>query len=119
VVEVDQIPTLFTIYGAGYVAIFAIYGALYLHARRNRAALELSPFEAALTNAEVAHHAGLCAVGLVAIALARLLPVGLSGLSGFAYVLIGLVETWHGARESRLRLELAGRTADPGEQEGT
>jgi uncharacterized membrane protein len=116
VVEVTQIPTLFTIYGAGYVAIFAIYGTLYLHARRNRAALELSPFEAALTNAEVLHHAALCAVGFVAIALARLLPVGLSGLSGFAYVLIGPVETWHGAREGRLRRELAAPSADPADR---
>jgi uncharacterized membrane protein len=112
VVEMDQVPTLFTIYGAGYVAIFALYGALYLHARRKGAALELSPFEAALTNAEVAHHAALCGVGLVAIALARLLPVEMSGLSGFAYVLIGAVETRHGAREGRLRRELASRAPD-------
>jgi uncharacterized membrane protein len=108
VVEADQIPSLFTIYGAGYVAIFAIYGALYLHARRKRAALELSPFESALTDAEVAHHALLCAIGLLAIALARLLPIEIAGLSGFTYLLIGAVETWHGAREGRMRRELSG-----------
>jgi uncharacterized membrane protein len=116
VVEADQIPALFTIYGAGYVAIFAIYGVLYLHARRKRAALELSPFESALTDAEVAHHAVLCAVGLVAIALARLLPVEIAGLSGFTYLFIGVVETWHGAREGRLRRELAGAAPDLREQ---
>ena len=107
VIEADQVPALFTIYGAGYVAIFAIYGALYLHARRHREALELSPFESALTNAEVAHHGLLCAVGLLAIALARVLPLELAGLSGFTYILIGPVETWHGAREGRFRRELA------------
>ena len=107
VVEADQIPALFTIYGAGYVAIFAIYGTLYLHARRHREALELSPFEAALTHAEATHHGLLCAVGLLAIALARVLPVELAGLSGFTYILIGPVETWHGAREGRLRRALA------------
>src|SRR5207237_515622 len=112
VVDAEQIPALFTVYGAGYVAIFAIYGALYLHARRQRVALELSPFEAALTGAEVAHHALLCAVGLVAIALARSLPIEAAGLSGFSYVFIGAVETWHGAREGRMRRELAGGAAD-------
>src|SRR6184192_3904993 len=30
VVDAEQIPALFTVYGAGYVAIFAIYGTLYL-----------------------------------------------------------------------------------------
>jgi hypothetical protein len=93
---------------AGYVAIFAIYGALYLHARRKRGALELSPFESALTDAEVVHHGLLCAVGLLAIALARLLPIEVAGLSGFAYLLIGAVESWHGAREGRMRRGLSG-----------
>ena len=71
-----------------------------------------SPFEAALTSAEVAHHALLCVVGLVAIALARSLPIEAAGLSGFTYVFIGAVETWHGAREGRMRRELAGGAAD-------
>src|SRR2546430_6114274 len=73
VVEPDQIPALFTIYGAGYVAIFAIYGALYLHARRKRAALELSPVESALTDAEGAYHAFLRAFGLLPLSHAALL----------------------------------------------
>ena len=38
---------------------------------------------------------------------ALLLPLPLAGFSGFGYVLIGVVETWHGATQGRLRRELA------------
>jgi uncharacterized membrane protein len=105
-VKPEQVPALFTIYGAGFVAIFGIYGALHAHALRRRVALELTALEEALTRGEIAHHIALCVVGLIAIALARFLPPHVAGLSGYVYMLIGAVETWHGMRASRLRREL-------------
>src|SRR5262249_31078981 len=41
----SQVPLLMEIYGAGFVAIFAVLALLYLHAYRKRAELALTPLE--------------------------------------------------------------------------
>ena len=60
-----QIPALFEIYGAGVVATFAILAAMYAHAYRIRAALELTLVEVLDTRVQIYRNLGFVAIGLV------------------------------------------------------
>ena len=109
IVRSDQIPALFIAYGIGWLAVNSGFAALYLHAFRKRALLELSPLEEKLTW----RHMWLClsngSVGLISIAFVLLVPPPYAGLGGFAYALIGVVEGVFGGLEGKV-LE-ADRTA--------
>lgn len=102
-IRTDDLPLLFAVYGSGFAAIFALYAILYLYAYRRRSELSMSPLEVALTRNEVLRNGLMAALGLVCIGLAELLPLHLVGISGYAYFLVGLIESWRGAVAGRLR----------------
>jgi uncharacterized membrane protein len=97
-IRLDQIGPLFAIYGLGFAAVFLFLAALYGYAFRRRDELELDELERFLTRGEVIRNLLFVGLGGFSIALAYLLPLRLRGLAGYSYALIGLVETWHGAR---------------------
>ena len=107
----DQGDTLMIIYGLGYMAVFAIFAALYWHAYRRRAEMELNEIEAHDTRVEITSNLLYVAVGLVSVAIAALHLGGTASAaySGFTYALLGPVHAVHGriAGRRRKRIEKA------------
>jgi uncharacterized membrane protein len=118
-IRTDQVPSLMAIYGSGLAAIFALYAMLYVHAYRQRANLSLSPLEVALTRNEILRNVVLCVLGLGSVGMAELLPASRSGLAGYAYFLIGPIESWHAAAAGRLRRRYTDEQPVPREEPTT
>lgn len=85
----DDIPRLMVIYGLGYIAIYAVFSLMYLHAIRKKLELELSPTELFDTRTNLYAKLVTMFVGCIAIILAVVVPVGFSGYTGFAYMILG------------------------------
>jgi len=105
-IRVDEIPTLFTIYGLGFFLTMAAFALLYGHAYRLRDALELDPLERHVTVSEGFGFLLIGSIGLLSVIVANLLPVGSSGNSGYVYALIGPVAGFHGYWMGRRRRRL-------------
>ena len=107
-IESGQIPTLLTIFGVGYAAIFLIFALLYYHAYRRRAELELNELEVHDTWTSVSEN--LLHVLIGALSIVVTLITG-SGFGGAVYWLIGPVQyingTVMGKRSKRLEQRLA------------
>ena len=106
VITQDQIPVLFEIYGGGVVATFAILAAMYAHAYRIRAALDLTPVEVLDTRVQIYRNLGFVAIGLVSMLVAaitaRVAPQQV-GYAGLVYFSIGIVEWSLGEYHGRMR----------------
>jgi uncharacterized membrane protein len=109
VVRAQQIPTMLAIYGAGFVAVFAIFALLYWHAYRKREALELNELEVFDTHTQLQDNLLMVAVGLLSTTLALLNGRRFSLLAGLAYWLIGPVQFLHGAIMGKRRKRLQQR----------
>jgi uncharacterized membrane protein len=102
--SIEQVRTVMAVYGGGYVAVFAVFALLYLHAYRLRHRLQLTRAEIVVAQAHVAECAVMIGVGLVSIATALFGPSRWSAmLSGFSYFLIGPAQYVVGVRYGRLR----------------
>lgn len=102
----QDVPLLMTIYGIGYAAVFGILAVLYWNAYRKRADLELDPHEALLTQQSLFENFGVACIGLLSALVAHMLPLGKSGLAGFAYFLIPAYATACGMYFGRRMKEL-------------
>jgi uncharacterized membrane protein len=94
----DELDALFAVYGAGWMAVFLCFAAMYWRAGRAHALLELTPTERATATLEAEFALAFAAVGLVSLVFAL---AGLSywyGLPGFVYSLCGFVGWWYGRR---------------------
>lgn len=96
-IAATQVPTLFLIYGAGFIAVELTFTLLYAHAYRSRGALELSPREAFLTRAAIGRNlvsASVAALSIL-IALTGKLPITWAGwvyfLNAPAHAIYGMV----------------------------
>jgi hypothetical protein len=107
-VEGDQMGTLMLIFGIGYVAVFAVFILLHLHAYRKRRELELNEIELFDTRNSIQESALNCGVGLLSMCLAAF-GGRYAGLAGPVYLLVGVVLTIHGTfmGKQRRRLEIA------------
>jgi uncharacterized membrane protein len=112
-VNPSQLATIFAIYGAGFVAIFAMFGLLYRHAYRKRAELGLDELESFDLTASAGGHMVSVGVGLLATAIALFAPGSLASLSGFTYFLMGPAHWVYGTRTHRRRAALEARLAAP------
>lgn len=74
---------------AGYVAVFLMFAALYLHAQSKSEQLELSPRERVLTRFGVWEQIVHVSVGAAVVVAASALPLIWAPLAGFLYFLIG------------------------------
>lgn len=106
VIEGHQIPTLLTIFGAGYAAIFLIFALLYYHAYRKRAELDLNELEIHDTWNNIAENLLHVLIGVLSIITAL---VTRSGLAGLIYWLIGPVQFVNGMVMSKRRKRIAER----------
>ncbi len=86
IADVD-VPSLMVIYSLGFTAVFLLFALMYLHAYRKRTELALNEYEILLTRHTAINHLALAAIGLMVVAAAELLPVRLSGFSGFIFLL--------------------------------
>jgi uncharacterized membrane protein len=101
--SLEDLGSLFTIYGAGFGAIFLCLALMYLRAGRRASALGLNPDERYEAYTMMRHYAIFVLVALISIALAQA-GVGLHfGLPGFTYALLGPFCGAHGAWSGRRR----------------
>ncbi len=83
-----DVPELMLVYSLGFLAIFAIFSLLYLHAYRLREQLELSEIEQVATRASIQMHLIYVAVSLLSAALAFTGSIYLAALAGWCYALL-------------------------------
>ena len=108
-----QTPTLMTIYGLGFAAVFGIFALLNYHAYRKRDELELSPFERFDTVTAIQESLISGGVALLSIGLAQTMAASVSGLAGFTYFLLGPALATHGALRGRRFRKLQAESATP------
>jgi uncharacterized membrane protein len=93
---IENLSTLFIIYGGGFAALFLCVALMYRHAHRMSKHLGLSTHEEREARFLFRHYSIFVVVALLSIGLA-LLDVGLRwGTPGFAYVLLGPLCYGHG-----------------------
>jgi hypothetical protein len=97
------------IYGIGFVAVFAGLTLLYRRAWSLSGALGFDALETWDARAGTIRHAATTVVGLVAIALALVLPDRLVGFAGMFYAVLGPVHGILGYRLGSRRVALAAR----------
>ncbi|HEX8393865.1 MAG TPA: TMEM175 family protein [Longimicrobium sp.] len=114
VLQNGQWPMLMVVFSAGYIAVFAVFALLHLHALRCRETLELTEVEVFDTVGNVRESALNVSVGVLSILLA--LFGGMLGpmLAGCAYWLIGPVMWINGMVAGRARNRLVSRLAADG-----
>jgi uncharacterized membrane protein len=113
VITLEQVPVIFEIYGAGVVAAFGTLTAMFVHAYRCRAALELTPLEVLNTRLQIYRNAAFIAIGtlsiLIAAFAARFAPRQV-GFAGIIYFLVGIVEWTLGEYAARKKKQMVSTT---------
>jgi uncharacterized membrane protein len=116
-IAAQQGRNLIMIFGAGYVAIFTIFGLLYWHAWSERDALALTPLERLITRHSMIHQVAMVVIGLGSMLLALLLSEQLVGLAGFFYFVTLPYFTVSERIFGRQQRQLVAQTALDGELE--
>jgi len=80
---------MFTVYGVGFAAVFALIAAMYAHAYARREELELNDVERIDTRESVVDNVCMAAFGIVSLILAQFAPQ----LAGPVYFLICIPKT--------------------------
>ncbi|MEJ7809268.1 MAG: TMEM175 family protein [Gemmatimonadaceae bacterium] len=110
VIRGDQWPRLMQVYALGYMAIYALFMLMTLHAYRLRDRLELTVLEAFDTRSEASEHAVLFGVGLISLLLATIADVSehrtYAFYAGMLFPLIGPIMWAHGTFWGRRRRTL-------------
>ncbi len=108
---------LLRIYCVGFMVVFLALTALYRHAWRRRAALELDALGGFDARAGVIRHASTAAVGAFSLLLTFVLPDRLLQWSGWLFGALGPIHGILGYRQgsarARLEADLAARTPSP------
>jgi hypothetical protein len=99
-----QTPVLMSIYGAGFSVINFLFFLMYANAKAHAKELKLNDREFFETQTTVFINLILAFVGICSVALAWLLPLEYSGMSGFAYFFIGFAYLfWYSYRGRKSR----------------
>ena len=83
--DVNQIGSLYAVFGAGFSTLAGMLVALYLIALKRRTQLALSPLEVFYTRADALVWSLAAITGLVSTLLAILLPDAVSPAAGYVY----------------------------------
>jgi hypothetical protein len=110
-VSPHELARLFEIYGAGFIAIFLMFGLLYWHAYRRRQVLGLSPLELLDVKIAAGSHAVSAAVGVLSVGVAALAPGNYPAFAGFSYFLMGPAHWLYGSAMGRKRRALLAASA--------
>ncbi len=106
IIEARQIPTLLTVFGLGYAAMFLIFALLYYHAYRKRAQLQLNELEIHDTWSYVMENLLHVLIGVGSILVTLITK---SGFGGAVYWLIGPVQYLNGEMRGKRRKRLEQR----------
>lgn len=102
----DDLATLFVIYGVGFGSIFAVIAAMYARALHFADELRLDPVELFLTRSGIVQTLLQAGIGALSIVFA-LAGIGLEwGLPGWTFMLAGPLMGMHGSWEGRRLREL-------------
>ena len=86
----EQVRSMMTLYAIGFIAVFVVFGLLYMHAYRMRRQLELTEDDVFYAYSQIGECGVMVAFGLVSIVLAQTMPLRWSAFAaGFVYMLIG------------------------------
>ena len=88
--EGNQKATLMLIFGAGYLAVFAVFTLLYWHAYRKREPLDLNRFELFDTRNSIQESLLHCAIAVLSMSLILFGGPQYAGLAGLTYMLTGV-----------------------------
>ncbi|HEX4266775.1 MAG TPA: TMEM175 family protein [Steroidobacteraceae bacterium] len=104
-----EIRMLYTIFSAGFSAVFGVFWLLYRYAWSCREELELTPLERLRTRHSMMDESSMVMIGIVSILLAQLGPSSAAALTGFVYFAIPVYHTvagsiW-GGRERKLQAD--------------
>jgi uncharacterized membrane protein len=89
----QEVRTLFTIFSAGFSAIFCVLWLLYRYAWSCRKELELTPLEQLRTRRSMIDESFMVLLGVVAIVLARLAPAPILSMTALIYFAIPVYHT--------------------------
>lgn len=102
----EQAPVLMEIFSIGFTAVYAVFALMFANAYRLRESLELNQFELIETRTFIVLSWALAVTGLVAIAVAMVLPGQRSSYSGCIYATIPITWQiiWRWGRRQKRRL---------------
>jgi len=103
---IEDVNHLFTIYGAGFVAMCLTLVLLNLHAWRKREELELDALERHQLRAELGAWLIVAGAGALSVALGLLLPPTWTGVPGWAYMVLPVAMPLFGRANARGRARL-------------
>lgn len=110
-IQLGEMPILMSIYGAGYVAIFAIFLLLHVHVYRHRDRLQLDQVELFDTRSMLYENLINVSIGLTSILVALIGGPSMSGISGLVYMLIAPAMSINGMVRGRKRRKFDGAKA--------
>ena len=98
-----QLARASAIYGLGFIAVFIMFGLLYLHAYRKRRELGLTPLEVFKIKTFAGHHMVSAAVGGVVVLIAVAAPRNYAVISPMVFFFMWPAHALYGARRDRKR----------------
>jgi uncharacterized membrane protein len=101
--SIDDLRTMFIIFGSAYIAMSAVIVMLNRHALSKSEDLDLNELELYETRSTLRHWVINMIVPDVSIGMALSLPNRWLGLAGFVYSVFGIVLPWHSIRRHRGR----------------
>lgn len=110
-----DVPTLMTIYGLGFVAVYLVLALLNWHAYRQRERLQLNESEQVITVGAIRAHFLSATVGVASIAIVVIGGPEHVALAGWIYFSVSLVHTvngWMVGAKLRALTERNATTAD-------
>ena len=107
----SQLSRASAIYGLGWVAVFVMFGLLYLHAYRQRHELGLSPLEVFKIKTFAGHHIVSAAIGVLVGLIAVALPRRYSFMAPMAFIIMWPAHWLFGARSEKKRKAFEARMA--------
>jgi len=111
----EQWPAVMVVFGAGYVAVFAVFALLHRHALRRAEELRLDALETLETRYAIREHLLKASVAVFSVTITLVLTYGVGWppsfagmVGGFSYALTGPVMSFHFRGVKRARQALAG-----------
>ena len=96
-----QLARASAIYGLGWIAVFVMFGLLYLHAYRKRHELGLTPLEVFKIKTFAGHHMVSTAVGGVVVLIAVAAPRNYAFISPMVFAFMWPAHALYGSRRDK------------------
>lgn len=98
-----QLSRASAIYGLGFIAVFVMFGLLYLHAYRKRHELGLSPLDVFKIKSFAGHHMVSAGVGLFVVLFALAAPRNYALFAPMAFFFMWPAHAIYGSRREKKR----------------